>query len=140
MAWATEGKFEQFLTCLHFRQERLDIDGTLTLIFTKSLATQNIITKILVFLQLAKKWILTKFGGHSSKNMSTTPITIFRGFWWEIQILGTLCTDLSRLTIDENMVLISFGKFNFDRLISSSVTYKVRQYSKSYFIRDTWKN
>ena len=41
----------------------LDMDGTLTLIFDNSVTTQDIIPKILAFLQLSLKQILTKFGG-----------------------------------------------------------------------------
>ena len=83
----------------------LDMDRTLTLIFTNSLTTQNTITKIWAFLQLTKKGILTKFWGRDSKDKPAMLIRSFRGFWWEIQILGTLDTSnflqggfLSRLT------------------------------------------
>ena len=105
----------------------LDMDGTLPLIFANSLTTQDIITKISAFLQLTKKWILSKFGRRGSKNAPATPIRSFRGFWREIQIFGTLETSnflqggfLSRLTTGENLVLISltiFEKFKFDRFI-----------------------
>ena len=68
------------------------MDGTLPLIFADSLTTQDIITKISAFLQLTRKWILTKFGGRGSKNVPAMPIRSFRGFWQEIQIFGTLET------------------------------------------------
>ena len=62
-------------------------------------------TKISAILQLTKKWIPPKFGGHGLKNKPAMLIRSFRGFWWEIQILGTLDTSnflqggfLSRLT------------------------------------------
>ena len=66
-----------------------DMDIWLTLIFTKSETTWDIITKISAFLQLMKKWILSKFGGCSSKIELATPIWCFRRFWQEIQILCT---------------------------------------------------
>ena len=101
------------------------MDGTLPLIYANSLTTQDIITKISAFLQLPKKWILSKFGGHGSKNAPATPIRSFRCFWRNIQIFGILETSnflqggfLSRLTTGENLVLISltiFEKFKFDR-------------------------
>ena len=66
-----------------------DMDGTLTLIFAKLETNWNITTKISAFLQLRKKWILTKFEGCGSKNGPATPIWSFRHFWQEIQIQGT---------------------------------------------------
>ena len=65
------------------------MDGTLTLIFAKLETSQNITTKISALLQLIKRWILTKFEGHDSKNEPATPIPSFRRFWQEIQIQGT---------------------------------------------------
>ena len=49
----------------------------------------GIMTKISAFLQLKKKWILTKFEGCGSKNRPATPIGSFRCFWQEIQIQAT---------------------------------------------------
>ena len=57
--------------------------------FAKSETAWDIITKISAFLQLIKKWILSKFGGYSSKFEPATPNWSFRRFWQEIQILGT---------------------------------------------------
>ena len=65
------------------------MDGTLTLIFAELETTWNITTKISAFLQLRKKWILTKFEGCGSKIGPATPIWSFRRFWQEIQIRGT---------------------------------------------------
>ena len=100
-----------------------DMDGTLTLIFAKSETTWDIITKISASLQLRKKWILTKFGGCSSKNGPARSIRSFRHFWREIQIWRHLEPSylvqsgyLLRLTTGENLVLISqttFEKFKF---------------------------
>ena len=53
-----------------------DMDRTLTLIFAKLETTWNITTKISAFLQLRKKWILTKFEGCGSKTGPATPISI----------------------------------------------------------------
>ena len=64
-----------------------DMDVWLTLIFTKSETTWDIITKISAFLQLMKKWILSKFGGCSSKIELATPKWCLWRFWREIQIL-----------------------------------------------------
>ena len=66
-----------------------DMDGTLTLIFAKLETSWNITAKISAFLQLRKKWILTKFEGCGSKNGPATPIWSFRHFWREIQIQCT---------------------------------------------------
>ena len=100
------------------------MDGTLTLIFAKSETTWDIITKISASLQLRKKWILTKFGGCSSKNGLARSIRSFRHFWWEIQIWRHLEPSylvqsgyLLRLTTGENLVLISqttFEKLKFE--------------------------
>ena len=65
------------------------MDGTLTLIFAKLETTWNVTTKISAFLQLRKKWILTKFEECGSKIGPATPIWSFRRFWREIQIQGT---------------------------------------------------
>ena len=66
-----------------------DMDGTLTLIFTKLETSWNITTKISALLQLRMQWILTKFEGRGSKNGPALSIWSFRRFWREIQIRGT---------------------------------------------------
>ena len=69
------------------------MDIWLTLIFAKSETTWYVIIKISAFLQLMKIWILSKFGGYSSKFEPATPNWSFRRFWQEIQILGTYDLD-----------------------------------------------
>ena len=111
------------LYCTYTRTPQ-DMDGTLTLIFAKSETTWDIITKISASLQLRKKWILTKFGGCSSKNGPARSIRSFRHFWREIQIWRHLEPSylvqsgyLLRLTTGENLVLISqttFEKLKFE--------------------------
>ena len=65
-----------------------DMDVWLTLIFAKSGTTWDIITKISAFLQLMKKWILTKFGGCGSKIEPATPISIlnFSRAWQSFKV------------------------------------------------------
>ena len=65
-----------------------DMDVSLTLIFAKSGTTWDIITKISAFLQLMKKWILTKFGGCGSKIEPATPISIlnFSRAWQSFKV------------------------------------------------------
>ena len=128
----------------------LDMDGTL--LFTNSLSTQDIITKISAFLQLTEKWILTKFERRGLNNKLTMqwPIRSFRGFWQDMQTLGNSETSnfeqgrfLSRLTTGENLVLITsipFEKFKFNRFNFFNITYKVRFLVFSNLIGDTWKN
>ena len=65
-----------------------DMDIWLTLIFAKSGTTWDIITKISAFLQLMKKWILTKFGGCGSKIEPATPVSIlnFSRAWQSFKV------------------------------------------------------
>ena len=85
--WTTPScKYLQILSHDKSRTSQ-DMDVSLTLIFAKSGTSWDIITKISAFLQLMKKWILTKFGGCGSKIEPATPIWCFWQFWREIQIL-----------------------------------------------------
>ena len=79
----------QFCSPLSYSRTPQDMDGTLTLIFAKLETTWNITTKISAFLQLRKKWILTKFEGCGSNFGPAMPIWSFRHFWQEIQIQCT---------------------------------------------------
>ena len=55
----------------------LDMDGTITLIFSNLLTTQDIVINF----QHINKWIFTKFWGHVSKIKPTMPIWNFGRFW-----------------------------------------------------------
>ena len=75
--------------CIFYRtRTSQDMDVWLTLIFAKSGTTWDIITKISAFLQLMKKWILTKFGGCGSKIEPATPVSIlnFSRTWQSIKV------------------------------------------------------
>ena len=61
------------------------MDRTLTLMFTDSLTTQDIITKISDFYKILKNEFSPNLEGMAQK-MGPTPIRSFRGFWQEIHI------------------------------------------------------
>ena len=91
------------------------MDVWLTLIFTKSETTWHIIAKISAFLQLIKKWILSKFGGFISKIEPAMPIwSLNFKRAWQAQFLSHTHETLEKYVfyIDLEMILVPFFKIN----------------------------